>query len=85
MTYYEDEILNELEVGEDYTSRQVLIFLYENKNATILSDSGRITNSNEIKYRVVGRKDKYIHTSRDHDRVYTIPNETSKIYEIERL
>ncbi|WP_330948945.1 hypothetical protein [Virgibacillus sp. MG-45] len=83
MSYYEKEILKDLVEGEEYTSRQIDIFLRENKDVIILSDTGRIVDSEKMKYKVVKKIEKYVHRTEGFTRTYLIPNMPSKIFELE--
>ncbi|MFB4471811.1 hypothetical protein ACDI16_02435 [Oceanobacillus caeni] len=86
MSYYESEILKELEEGEIYTSRQIDIFFFENRDVVILCDTNHISDSTDIKYTVVKRSERYIHKQSEvtyGSRV--LPSRQSRVYELERV
>lgn len=84
MSFYEDEILRELEVGEVYTAYQLRFFLTDNDNVILLLDDSQINDISNIKYKVRNKIEKYIHQqSPINYRTYLIPNSKSVIYEIE--
>ncbi|ARK23297.1 hypothetical protein SporoP37_00385 [Sporosarcina sp. P37] len=87
MVYYEDEVPKCLKENEEYTSREIYLFMMENKNVQILSDSVHLSRDNKsVKYRVVSIKDKFIHKQADDSyRTYLIPNAETKIIEIVRV
>lgn len=85
MSYFEDEILKDIEINKEYTSRQVQIFLHENKDVVLISDRNNIVNDNKIKYRVIRRIDKYIHRISSTSRNHILPNNITRIYEIEQV
>lgn len=86
MTYFHDEVPKELKVDEVYTSREILTFLYENKDAIILADISHITDNSHIRYKVLRKIEKYVHRqSETNYRTYRIPNSETAIYELERV
>ncbi|WP_340373276.1 hypothetical protein [Peribacillus sp. FSL E2-0218] len=83
MTYYEDEIPEDLVTGEVYTSREIKIFLQENRNIVVLADYDFLPDNNKIKYVIKNNISKYIHRNENH--TYMIPSIESVIYEIEKV
>ncbi|MFJ7471132.1 hypothetical protein ACIQWI_21555 [Peribacillus frigoritolerans] len=82
MSFYEDEIPKDLEVGEEYTSRQIQIFLQVKRNIIVLEDSGFLPDSDEFKYKVTNKSSKYVH--RNDNNSYIIPSIETVIYEVTR-
>ena len=81
MAYYEDEILRELNVGEEYTSRQIAILIQENKNATILSKSiGQFSTSSDRKIKLLDKIEAYKHYYDQRSFSYMVPSSKSTTY-----
>lgn len=87
MSYYEDEIPKELTLDGKYTSRQIYLFMIENKDVIILSDSVHLSfSSNDIEYMVKAKKENFIHKLADNSyKTHMIPNRKTRIYEISRI
>lgn len=84
MSYYEDEILKELKVGEKYTGRQLLIYSLNNYDTCLLSKScQRFTENNERAYRILDVFKGYLHNSHSSGAIYRIPSTVSTIYIVE--
>ncbi|MED1607766.1 hypothetical protein P4U90_20815 [Cytobacillus kochii] len=84
MSNYAD-VPKELVLNSEYTSRQIYLFMLDYR-AIILSDNIHLTDDNEIKYKVIDIKEKYIHRLTDTGyRTQLLPQNTTKIYEIERI
>ena len=80
MAYYEDEILRELILGEKYTPKQLIIFLVENDNATVISKScNHFVEFSNQKHTVLEIIEGFEHRGEDH-RTYHIPGKKTKIY-----
>jgi hypothetical protein len=78
MTYFEDEILHELHVGELYTQRQIAIFLAENKDNIVISKSCKYFQKwSTNKHKVLQIIEGYEHRC-NNDRTYHIPDILSK-------
>ncbi|TWT04616.1 hypothetical protein [Planomicrobium sp. CPCC 101079] len=84
MAYFEDEVPKSLELDEMYSSREIYLFMLENRNVIILSGSTHLNHhDNEKRYRVVDIKENYVHkTADDSSRTHRIPSTKTKIYEI---
>lgn len=83
MTYYEDEILHKLNIGEQYTQKQLRIFVVENSSAIVISKScSQFTEYSKITHKVLDIIEGYEHKG-DNVRTYHIPNKQSKIYIVE--
>jgi hypothetical protein len=81
MTYFEDEILRELQIGELYTSRQLRIFI-ENNNAVIITRSNcQLSEYSDHSFIVKEIIEGYEH--RLHNFSYYIPNSENKYYIVE--
>ncbi|MDD9312649.1 hypothetical protein PUS82_15345 [Cytobacillus firmus] len=86
MAYYEDEVPKELEIGKQYTSREIYLYMIENRNVMILSDSVHLDYNGGLKYEIVDIKENFIHKQADTGyRVHQIPNSKTKILEIRRV
>jgi hypothetical protein len=85
MTYYADEVPKELKLNEIYTSRELYLYLMDNpKNTIILGENSLLTDSTEIKYKIVDIKEKFLHSkSKNSYKTYLIPSTKSIIVEIE--
>jgi hypothetical protein len=83
MGYFDDEIIGELSIGKIFNSRQIDIFLRENKNCIVLSDDEYLPNQSQIQYEVIDKQKKYIH-SRD-DRPQLLPNPLLTVYIIKKV
>lgn len=80
MSYCCSEIINELEIGKEYTQRQLIILLVENDNATVISKScNRFADYSDSRHKVIDIIAGYEHSG-DRTRTYHIPNKKSKIY-----
>lgn len=78
MTYFEDEILHELHIGESYTARQLRIFI-ENNNAVIITRQNcQLSENSDYAFMVKDIIEGYEH--RLHDYTYHIHNSTTKFY-----
>ncbi|WP_342488553.1 hypothetical protein MKX67_18400 [Cytobacillus sp. FSL W7-1323] len=85
MSYYADEVPKELILNSEYTSRQIYLFMLDYR-AIILSNNIHLTDDNQIKYKVIDIKEKYIHKLTDNGyRTQLLPQTKTKIYEIERI
>ena len=83
MAYYEDEILHDLNIGESYTQRQLVIFVVENENIAVVSRScSQFADYSDSKHRVIDIIEGYEHKG-DRQRTYYIPSATTKIYIVE--
>lgn len=84
MRYYENEVLKELVVGEEYTERQISIFVRGNKNALVISQS--VSSFSEIieskKLRVMNKFESYVHQS-NKQYGYIQPNAKNFVYIVE--
>ncbi len=80
MSYFESEILHELVVGEKYSQTQLIIFIVENPNVTVISkSSSRFYEHSQDVHRVLEVIDGYEHKG-DRQRTYHIPNTKTKVY-----
>ena len=80
MAYFESEILHELVVGEKYSQTQLIIFIVENPNVTVISKSCSCFNENsQGVHRVLEIIDGYEHKG-DRQRTYHIPSTKTKVY-----
>ncbi|MEK5521586.1 hypothetical protein [Heyndrickxia sp. FSL W8-0423] len=87
MSFFEDEILNDLKVGEIYTEREITSIIYFKDNVVILcQESSQFHSSNtETKYKVLDRTETFVHTRDARSQSYILPNEKTIIYKIERI
>ena len=80
MAYYENEILRELNLGEMYTPKQLMIFVVENSNTTVISKScNHFVEFSTQKHTVLEIIEGFEHRGEDH-RTYHIPGKKTKIY-----
>jgi len=80
MAYFESEILPELVVGDKYSQTQLIIFIVENPNVTVVSKScSRFNEHSQDVHRVLEIIDGYEHKG-DRQRTYHIPSSKTKIY-----
>lgn len=80
MNYSCSEIINELEIGKEYTQKQLMILLVENDNITVISKScNRFVDYSDSRYKVLTIIDGYEHSG-DRTRTYHIPSKKSRIY-----
>ncbi|MGE7119633.1 hypothetical protein ACQKIC_05445 [Peribacillus sp. NPDC046944] len=86
MSYFEDEVPKTLELGNEYSSREIYLYMIENRDVIILSESVHLDyNSSTLKYKVTDVKENFIHKQADTGyRTHMIPNRKTKIYEIKR-
>lgn len=83
MSYYADEVPKTLELNTEYTSRQIYLFMIENKHVHILSDSVHLSHDSNQKYTIVDVKEGYVHRQADNGyRVHLLPNTKTRIYQI---
>ena len=83
MTYYEDEILHELTIGQQYSEKQLRIFLVENTDATVISKScSQFNEYSKLTHKVLNIIKGYEHKG-DNGGTYHIPSKQFKIYIVE--
>lgn len=84
MQYYEDEVLKELEVDQEYTERQIKIFVSNNKNDLVISNrASRFSdNKDSSKLRVFKKDVAYVHQFNKELDGYVPPNSQKIIYYI---
>lgn len=80
MTYYEDEILRELNIGKKYTQKQLSIFVVENINTVIISKTCNELNDYSQKMHEVIEIIKGYEHKGDRQRTYHIPSSKTTIY-----
>lgn len=86
LSYYEEEILKELDCGNQYTSRQLAIFVVENSDSIVISkDNTDFDCYPEMKHKVIQKLNGYVHSGSSRERKYYIPNKSQRIYYVERL
>lgn len=79
MVYYENEILHELIIGQQYTQKQLGIFIAENSGVTIISKScGRFLEYSQSNHMVIDIIEGYEH--KGELGTYKIPSQNSKVY-----
>lgn len=77
--YLESKVPPKLEIGKSYTERQLLLFIIENEDSIILSDSAEVFDEWSTKEHVLKEvKEEYIHYSEAE--TYIINEEKYKIY-----
>ena len=83
MGYFEHEILNELNIGESYTQRQLRIFIVENCDVVLISKScTRFEDNSSERLKVLDIIEGYQHkVSESH--CYSLPSLKNKIYIVE--
>ena len=80
MAYYEDEILHELNIGEKYTAKQLIIFVVENNNTTVISKTcNHFIEYSTKMHTVLEIIEGFEHKGEDH-RTYHTPSSKTKIY-----
>lgn len=81
---YDDEIKRELEVGNVYSSTQLLDFFTFNKGTVVLCESTSIfTATEELKYQVTDKLNVFLH--RAEDTCYQVPNKKTIMYKVEKV
>ncbi|WP_026678204.1 hypothetical protein [Fictibacillus gelatini] len=87
MSYYEDEVPQDLELNCEYTSREIYLFMIENKNVMILSDSVHLSyDDRSNKYKIVDIKENFIHKQAENSyKSHMIPNNKTRIFEIMKV
>lgn len=87
MAYFEDEVPKELELNGEYTSREIYLFMIENRNVLILSESVHLNHRDDgFKYKIVDIKDKYIHKQAENSyNTHLLPNTRTKVIEITKI
>ncbi|SOC12877.1 hypothetical protein SAMN05880501_10767 [Ureibacillus xyleni] len=85
MMYYQDEVITELTVGEEYTVRQLRILLNETNNVLVISNSvQQFSESNGLKkVRVLNKIEAYAHRFDRHNDAYILPSSKSITYIVE--
>lgn len=84
MVYCTSEILENLEIGKSYSSRQLQIFLFNNENTTILSKScSQFLDWQDKLIKVLDIVEGYPHTADVRTNCYNIPNGIHKVYIVE--
>lgn len=84
MAYYENEILKELNVGEKYTGRQLLIYLLNHSDAYLFSKSTKqFVEWDDKTYKVLEIIKGYLHHSDSIQVTYHIPSAETTAYIVE--
>ncbi|MBT2735150.1 hypothetical protein [Bacillus sp. ISL-7] len=85
MSYYESEILNDLEIGEIYTSRDIASIVYYKRNSIILCEdtSNFRSEDTETKFKVIDRMETFIHKNERSS--YVMNNTKQLIYVVKKI
>ncbi len=80
LSYYEDEVPKVLEIGKEYTEREIYLFVVNNKYCSVISKSRiRLDNNGISKLTIIEILEGYEHKG-DGYMTYNIPSRKSKIY-----
>jgi len=87
MSFYEDEIKKELNLGEVYTEREISSIVYFSPHMILCKDKRQFSPTGNWSFKVVDKMDTYVHVNDQNGRgAYRVPPMDKKtVYVIEQV